>query len=150
MSTKAPENGHDQRAELTKQAIGDIVRARIVDRRFRQTAIARNSGISRTHLRSLLRGEKQMSVFIFLELSEALALMMRASCFDPSSIVATSSCATMPNSKFHGEGGAMATNGFRQSPLNLVASSRRRRRFCRNEFYREFYRGGKFVVASNL
>jgi len=70
--------------------------------------------------------------------------MMPASRFDPSSIVATSGCATIPNSRFHGEGGAMATNGFRQSPLDLVASSRRR--FCRNEFYR----GGNFVVASNL
>ena len=72
MSIKAPENGREQRAELTKQAIADIVRARIVDRRFRQTAIVRASGISRTHLRSLVRGEKQMSVFILLELSEAL------------------------------------------------------------------------------
>lgn len=72
MSIKSPENGREQRAELTKQAIADIVRGRIVDRRFRQAAIVRASGISRTHLRSLLRGEKQMSVFIFLELSEAL------------------------------------------------------------------------------
>ncbi len=72
MSIKPPDKSRERCAELTKQAIAEIVRARIVDRRFRQTAIARNSGISRTHLRSLLRGEKQMSVFIFLELSEAL------------------------------------------------------------------------------
>jgi len=72
MSIKSPDKSRERRAELTKQATADILRALTVDRRFRQTVIARNSGISRTHLRSLLRGEKQMSVFIFLELSEAL------------------------------------------------------------------------------
>jgi hypothetical protein len=62
----------EERETLTKQAMASIIRSRIVERRLRQTTIARNSGISRSHLRSLLRAEKQMSLFIFLELSKAL------------------------------------------------------------------------------
>jgi hypothetical protein len=62
----------EQRAELTKQALADVVRVRVFERRFQQTTVAGRSGISRSHLRALLRAEKQMSLFIFLELSEAL------------------------------------------------------------------------------
>lgn len=57
---------------FTKRAIAEIMHRRILGRRFRQTVIARESGISRSHLRSLLRAEEQMSLFIFLELSNAL------------------------------------------------------------------------------
>lgn len=69
----AARESRKHREELTKQASADIMRTRIVGRRFRQTSVARESSISRTHLRSLLRAEKQMSLFIFLELSEALS-----------------------------------------------------------------------------
>lgn len=60
------------REELTRRAIAEILRSRISGARVRQMSIVRTSGVSRSHLRSLLRAEKQMSVFIFLELSEAL------------------------------------------------------------------------------
>lgn len=73
MTIKPSRESRKHREELTKRAIADIMRTRIVGRRFRQTSVARESGISRTHLRSLLRAEKQMSLFIFLELSEALS-----------------------------------------------------------------------------
>lgn len=61
-----------EREVLTKQAMADIVRARITSRRLQQTTISRVSGVSQSHLRALLRAEKQMSLFIFLELSKAL------------------------------------------------------------------------------
>jgi AraC-like DNA-binding protein len=72
MSIKPGGESRKHREELTKQAIADIVRAQILDRRFRKTTIARVTGISESYLRSLLRAEKQMSLFIFLELSAAL------------------------------------------------------------------------------
>ena len=73
MTIKPSTESRKCREELIKRAIADILRTRIVGRSFRQTSVARESGISRTHLRSLLRAEKQMSLFIFLELSEALS-----------------------------------------------------------------------------
>lgn len=72
MSTKSAKERREQRAELTKQALADVVRVRLFERRLQQTNVARWSGISRSHLRALLRAEKQMSLFIFLELSRAL------------------------------------------------------------------------------
>lgn len=71
MTISSTESREDREA-LTKRAMANIIRSRIGERRLRQTVIARESGISRSHLRSLLRAEKQMSLFIFLELSEAL------------------------------------------------------------------------------
>ncbi len=75
MNIESSKESRAQRAELTKQALADVVRVRLVEYRLYQTTVARRSGISRSHLRSLLRAEKQMSLSIFLELSEAL-------CFD--------------------------------------------------------------------
>ncbi|MDY6947511.1 MAG: hypothetical protein SXG53_17515 [Pseudomonadota bacterium] len=72
MSIKPCNENRKHREGLTKQAIADIVRARILERRFRKTTIARATGISESYLRSLRRAEKQMSLFIFLELSAAL------------------------------------------------------------------------------
>lgn len=72
MSIKSSEESRERRAEFTKQALADVVRVRLFERRLQQTTVARRSGVSRSHLRALLRAEKQMSLFIFLELSEAL------------------------------------------------------------------------------
>lgn len=72
MSIKFPREQREQRAEHTKEALAEVVRVRLFERRLQQTTVARRSGISRSHLRALLRAEKQMSFFIFLELSEAL------------------------------------------------------------------------------
>jgi hypothetical protein len=63
-----------ERKELTKRAAADVMQARIVGKKCRKTAVARQAGISRTHLRSLLRAEQVMSVFVFLELSDALSV----------------------------------------------------------------------------
>jgi AraC-like DNA-binding protein len=72
MSIGSPEERRKRRAEVTKQALADIVRVRLFERRLLQKTAAGKSGISRSHLRALLRAEKQMSLFIFLELSDAL------------------------------------------------------------------------------
>lgn len=72
MSIKSSEESRKHCAELTKQALADIVRARMLERRLRQMTLVRACGISRSHLRSLLRAEKQISLFILLELSAAL------------------------------------------------------------------------------
>lgn len=72
MSIKSFEESREHRAQLTKQALAEVVRVRLFERRLHQTTVARRSGISRSHLRALLRAEKQMSLFIFLELSAAL------------------------------------------------------------------------------
>jgi AraC-like DNA-binding protein len=69
---KPSTENREDRETLTKQAIASIIRSRIVERRLRKTMIARESGISQSYLRALLRAEKTMSIFIFLELSDAL------------------------------------------------------------------------------
>jgi len=67
------EQRRTRRAELTKQAIADVVRLRLFERRFQQTTVARESGISRTHFRTaVLNAKKEISIFIFLEMSQAL------------------------------------------------------------------------------
>lgn len=63
----------EQRETLTKRALAEVVRERIFARRLRQTNVARWSGLSRSHLRSLLRAEKSPSLFLFLELGRGLA-----------------------------------------------------------------------------
>lgn len=63
----------DELEELTKRAIGDVLRARMATKKFfRPTIIARKSGISRTHLTDVLHGKKLVSLGIFLRLAEAL------------------------------------------------------------------------------
>jgi len=69
---ESPEESRARRTELTKQALADIVRVHLFERWLLQKTVAGKSGISRSHFRALLRAEKQMSLFIFLELSQAL------------------------------------------------------------------------------
>jgi AraC-like DNA-binding protein len=71
----------EDREALTRQAIASIIRSRISERSLRKTTIASESGISQRYLRALLRAEKTMSIFIFLELSDALR------CDDPSQLL---------------------------------------------------------------
>jgi transcriptional regulator with XRE-family HTH domain len=73
MSLEHAGDSREDRDELTKQALAEIMRTSIIGRTFRQTTIARKSGVSRGYLRTLLRAEKQMSLFILLKLSEALS-----------------------------------------------------------------------------
>ena len=63
----------EERLELTRVALAQAVSKRMIARRLRQTHIARQSGISRSFLRSILRAEKGCSLFVFLELNRALA-----------------------------------------------------------------------------
>ncbi|MBL8268542.1 hypothetical protein [Steroidobacter sp.] len=72
MGNNPPGEKRRQSEELTKQALADVLRARFVERRFRQTVVAPSAGISRTHLQSLLRADKKVSLTVFLELSVAL------------------------------------------------------------------------------
>jgi hypothetical protein len=71
-----PGETSEQRERLTKRALADVVRARMAARRLRQTDVARWSGVSRSFVQSVLRGERDGSLFLFLELSHGLA-------FDP-------------------------------------------------------------------
>lgn len=72
MSVASFDEVRRDREEGTKRAVAEIIRARIYSRRMQQTVVSRLSGVSRSHIRSLLRAEKQMSLFIFLELSKAM------------------------------------------------------------------------------
>lgn len=62
-----------QHERLTKQALADVVRLSIFRQRIYQTNVSRRSGVSRSHLRAILRAEKSCSLFIFLELSRGLS-----------------------------------------------------------------------------
>lgn len=57
---------------LTKRAAAEVLTTQMYKAKRRRSQLYRRSGISRSHLTSLLRGEKQMSLYIFLELSAAL------------------------------------------------------------------------------
>jgi hypothetical protein len=61
-----------QRETLTKQALAEVIRQSIFRRRAYQTDVARWSGLSRSFLRSVLRAEKGISLFLFLELTRGL------------------------------------------------------------------------------
>jgi hypothetical protein len=62
-----------QRERQTKQALADVVRLSIFRQRIYQTSVSRRSGVSRSHLRAILRAEKCPTLFIFLELSRGLS-----------------------------------------------------------------------------
>lgn len=64
----------DARAHLTKRALADVVRRRMATRRLRQTDVARWSGLSRSFVQSVLRAERDGSLFLFLELSRGLGV----------------------------------------------------------------------------
>lgn len=63
----------DQRQEVTNRALAEVVRKRMAARRIRQTDLARWSGVSRSFVQSVLRGDRIGSLFLFLELSHGLA-----------------------------------------------------------------------------
>jgi transcriptional regulator with XRE-family HTH domain len=63
----------DRRQEVTNQALAEAVRKRMTARRLRQTDLARWSGVSRSLVQSVLRGDGLGSLFLFLELSHGLA-----------------------------------------------------------------------------
>jgi hypothetical protein len=46
MSIEFPRERREQRAELTKQSLADVVRARLFERGLQQTTVARRNGIS--------------------------------------------------------------------------------------------------------
>ena len=62
------------RDELTKRALADVVRKRMAARRLRQTDLARWSGVSRSFVQSVLRGERDSSLCMFLALSRGLGV----------------------------------------------------------------------------
>lgn len=62
------------REKLTQQALADTVRTRMSMHRRRQTDVARWSGVSRTFVQSVLRGQQNISLFLFLELSHGLGI----------------------------------------------------------------------------
>lgn len=57
------------REEATKQALAEVVRRRMVLRERTQIAVAKRSGVSRTFVQNVLRGDQNISLFLFLELS---------------------------------------------------------------------------------
>ena len=63
-----------QREALTRQAVADVVRLRLFMRRQQQKNLARQSEFSRSHLRAILRAEKSLSLFLFLEVSRGLGI----------------------------------------------------------------------------
>lgn len=68
----APGETREQRASLIRRALADVVRRRMAARRLRQTDLARWSGVSRSFVQSVLRAEREHSLFMFLELSRGL------------------------------------------------------------------------------
>lgn len=56
----------------TRRAVADEVRLRLFLRRQRQSTLSMRSGISRSHIRAILRAEKSLTLPRFLELSRGL------------------------------------------------------------------------------
>lgn len=69
-----PDKARAAREAITKQALADAVRSRMTGRHRYQTDLARRSGVSRSCVRYVLRGEKTVSFFTFLELSSGLGV----------------------------------------------------------------------------
>lgn len=61
--------------QRTRRAVADAVRRRLCLRRQKQTDLAKRTGISRTHIRSILSEEKSVSLPLFLELSRGLGIL---------------------------------------------------------------------------
>jgi plasmid maintenance system antidote protein VapI len=72
MSLRPPHETRKDREELTKRAVAEVLRARIAEKRLRQTDVARWSGVNRSYVQALLRAEKQVSLCVCLELSHGL------------------------------------------------------------------------------
>lgn len=60
--------------ELTRRAVADVVRVRMVLRRQPQTDLARQSGVSRSFVRAILHADKSVSLLLFLEISRGLGV----------------------------------------------------------------------------
>lgn len=71
--TEIPGEPREARRQLLQQPLADSVRWHLTQQRLRQTVVAHASGINRSFLRYILRTEKGCSLFVFLELSHALA-----------------------------------------------------------------------------
>jgi hypothetical protein len=69
-----PDEPRELRERMTKQALADTVRRRLAESRRRQTDVARWSGMSRSFVQSVLRGQQNVSLFLFLELSHGLGI----------------------------------------------------------------------------
>lgn len=67
-----PNETREQRETITEKALADAVRRRMTLRRSRQTDVARWSGVSRSCVQHVLRGNKNISLFVFMELSSGL------------------------------------------------------------------------------
>jgi hypothetical protein len=59
----------DQREEVTKLAIGQVVREHLAARRLGQHRAAQSSGLSRSFVQDVVRAQRSCSLFLFLELS---------------------------------------------------------------------------------
>lgn len=62
----------EQREQRVREALAAAVVEQIVRQRLKKTRVARGSGFSSSHLRSIVRAEKSLSLFNFLELSHGL------------------------------------------------------------------------------
>ena len=64
----------EDRQGATQRAIALVVRRRMTAKRLRQTDVARWSGLSRSFVQQVLRGESCSSLVVLLELSTGLRI----------------------------------------------------------------------------
>lgn len=64
----------EDRQEATRRAVALVIRRRMAAKRFRQTDVARWSGLSRSFVQHVLRGGSCPSLFMLLELSAGLRI----------------------------------------------------------------------------
>lgn len=71
-----PNETREQREEITKQALSQVIRERMYlrPRRMYQTVLASRSGISRSKMRSILLARQNTSLLIFLEMCDGLSV----------------------------------------------------------------------------
>lgn len=67
-----PGETRKHREEITMQALAYAVRRQMALHQFRQTDVARWSGVSRSFVQSILRADCSNWLFLFLELSHGL------------------------------------------------------------------------------
>lgn len=64
----------EDRREATRRAVALVIRRRMAAKRFRQTDVARWSGLSRSFVQHVLRGGSCPSLFMLFELSAGLRI----------------------------------------------------------------------------
>jgi hypothetical protein len=69
-----PDETRKVREQNTRRAVADEVRLRLFFRRQQQLNLSMRTGISRSHIRAILRADKSVSLFLFLELSGGLGI----------------------------------------------------------------------------